>query len=137
MAFEFANARNADHMGPMAMTVGAGTGQFVISVADEFSRYPGGRFRADGDASGEEFRDDYLLPKLRDARDSSGQVTVRLDGVAGYPASFLEEAFGGLVRAGYFSKNDLRSLLKVEAGILFGTYEMLIWKYIDEARAPK
>lgn len=68
----------------------------VINVARQFSRYPAGRYITDGPYSGAAFRDDYLLPALRTGSD----VTVELDGVRGYGSSFLEEAFGGLVRIG-------------------------------------
>jgi len=67
-----------------------------IRVARDFSRYPAGRFRDDGPYSGEAFREDFLLPALH----AGEQVVVDLDGVRGYGSSFLEEAFGGLVRKG-------------------------------------
>ena len=67
----------------------------TISVAKQFSRFPAGRYRTDGDFSGELFRDKLLVPALK----SGDQVVVELDGVAGYGSSFLEEAFGGAVRA--------------------------------------
>ena len=68
----------------------------VINVAHDFSRYPAGRFENDGPYSGQAFRDQLLYPLLR----SGETVTVELDGVRGYGSSFLEEAFGGLVRKG-------------------------------------
>ena len=40
-------------------------------------------------------------------------VTVVMDGVAGYGPSFLEEAFGGLVRKEGFDKQSLESRLKL------------------------
>ena len=67
----------------------------TLSVARQFSRFPGGRFKKISDNSGEAFRDDFLIPAL--AKD--GTVTVDLDGVVGYGSSFLEEVFGGVVRA--------------------------------------
>jgi hypothetical protein len=71
--------------------------QQVINVAKDFSRYPAGRFKTDGPYSGEGFRDQCLVPILK----SSSGATINLDGTRGYGSSFLEEAFGGLVRDGY------------------------------------
>ena len=68
----------------------------TIKVAEEFSRYPAGRFTQDGPYSGEAFRRRFLEPALRSAE----QIVVDMDGARGYGSSFLEEAFGGLVRVG-------------------------------------
>ena len=68
----------------------------TLNVARQFSRFPGGRFKRISENSGEEFRDDYLIPALRS---DGGKVVVELDGVVGYGSSFLEEVFGGVVRA--------------------------------------
>ena len=68
----------------------------TISVAKDFSRYPAGRFREDGPYSGQAFREDFLQGPLQQNED----VEVHLDGTRGYGSSFLEEAFGGLVREG-------------------------------------
>lgn len=68
-----------------------------ISIAREFSRYPAGRVRSDGPFSGEAFRDGWLIPILK----SDDRAVIDLDGVRGYGSSFLEEAFGGLVREGF------------------------------------
>lgn len=67
-----------------------------ISIANDFSRFPAGRYKTDGPYSGEEFREKHLRP----AFSREGKVTVDLDGARGYGSSFLEEAFGGLVRSG-------------------------------------
>lgn len=69
----------------------------VINLARDFSRYPAGRYVNDGPYSGAAFRDNYLIPALK----SGEQLVVELDGVRGYGSSFLEEAFGGLVRNGF------------------------------------
>lgn len=66
----------------------------VVHLATEFSTTPGGRFRTDGPYSGEAFREDVLLPLLREG----AQIVVDLAGTEGFGSSFLEEAFGGLVR---------------------------------------
>ncbi len=69
----------------------------MINIARDFSRAPAGRFVSDGPNSGTRFRNEFLLPALA----SGGAVTIELDGVRAYGSSFLDEAFGGLVRLGY------------------------------------
>lgn len=69
-----------------------------INVADEYTKMPGGRFKSDGEFSGEDFREKYLLPRYIEARKNNEILCVNLDGGYGYGSSFLEEAFGGLVR---------------------------------------
>ncbi|MFI3272329.1 MAG: STAS-like domain-containing protein [Pseudomonadota bacterium] len=71
-----------------------------ISIAQDFSIYPGGRTANDGPYSGAEFRDTYLIPALI----KNEKVEVNLDGTCGYGSSFLEEAFGGLIRSGITSQ---------------------------------
>ena len=78
-----------------------------IIIAEEFSRYPAGRYLVDGDFNGEVFRKNHLVPALNDF----DKVEVVFDGVAGFGSSFLEEAFGGLVRHEGFSKEQLDSKL--------------------------
>lgn len=73
-----------------------------ISVARDFSRFPAGRYYSDGPFSGERFRMEVLLPALKEAE----TVVVDLDGVSGYGSSFLEEAFGGLVREKLVSRSE-------------------------------
>jgi hypothetical protein len=105
----------------------------VIRIARDFTRFPGGRYREDGEYSGEQFREDVLIPALR----GQDRVTVVLDEADGYPSSFLEEAFGGLVRSG-FSRADLERRLSIaNADPHYDTYRMLAEQYIREAvRAP-
>jgi hypothetical protein len=80
----------------------------TIRVATDFSRYPAGRYESDGPFSGERFRNDFLIPELA----KGTTLTIELDGARGYGSSFLEEAFGGLVRAGY-SPKTLRTCLQL------------------------
>lgn len=65
-----------------------------IVFAEDFSRYPAGRFPEDGPYNGTTFRQRLLVPALQ----NFDKVEVIFDGVAGFASSFLEEAFGGLVR---------------------------------------
>lgn len=67
-----------------------------IDVCEEFTDAPGPRFKSFGKFSGEEFREDFLIPKLEEAIDKKDILEINLDGTYGYPTSFLEEAFGGL-----------------------------------------
>lgn len=71
--------------------------QPVINVARDFSKYPAGRYLEDGPASGQQFRDKYLIPTLKESK----TLAIELDGTRGYGSSFLEEAFGGAVREGF------------------------------------
>ncbi|EGR2272141.1 STAS-like domain-containing protein [Vibrio parahaemolyticus] len=67
---------------------------FDLKVTD-FTKYPGPRYKSLGPNSGEEFRERFLIEALK----KDPEVQVNLDGVLGYGSSFLEEIFGGLVRA--------------------------------------
>ena len=64
-----------------------------FNLCREFSDAPGGRYRQQGDFSGQEFREDFLIPLLKQS-----DLIVDLDGALGLPASFLDEAFGELAR---------------------------------------
>ena len=105
----------------------------TISIAKDFSRFPAGRFCIDGKASGEAFRKKHLVPALNSYR----EVVVDFDGVAGFGSSFLEESFGGLMRAERFDSDHLEKHLK-----LFTTesdledYTKLAWRYIRDAASP-
>lgn len=103
--------------------------EHTIEIARDFSKYPAGRYRKNSDSSGEEFRDRLLIPALR----KGGLVRIGFRGAAGYPASFVEEAFGGLVRAG-FSASDLEARLALDAGEpAYEVYVTQAWQYIREA----
>lgn len=68
----------------------------VIDVATQFDPYPFGRYPKHGPFNGERFREELLLPPLRKGE----TVVVDLTHTIGAAASFLEESFGGLLRAG-------------------------------------
>jgi hypothetical protein len=102
----------------------------TINIATDFSEFPAGRYKDQGPASGEEFRERILKVVLQ----SSDYVHVVLDGAKGYGSSFLEEAFGGLIRKKYFTLNDLKKRLSIEAkDAAYQHYIKAIWEYIQEA----
>ena len=68
------------------------------SIAQDFTRTPGPRFRSEGKFSGEEFRQEFLEKWFAEARQQGAKLFIDLDGGYGYAQSFIEEAFGGLAR---------------------------------------
>jgi len=104
----------------------------IIKISQDFSEVPLGRYKDDGDFNGERFREEFLLPALR-ANDS---VTVDINDLEGLGSSFLEEAFGGLVRKGYFSEKELiKKLAIIHADRPpYPTYNRLIWSHIEKAQ---
>lgn len=110
----------------------------TISIASDFSDVPAGRHRVDGPWSGEAFREDLLAPAIEQAIAEGDTVSVDLDGVEGFGSSFLDEAFGGLVRYGYASSSQLRAVLTIrhsERGL--SLYESQIWEYVSANEADR
>lgn len=107
----------------------------LLRVSD-YVKAPGFRLQSDGPNSGEWFRDTILLPALKKAIADHEKLTVQLDGVAGYGSSFLEEAFGGLVRNRLVKATDLdRYLIVVPGSPLFQTYRDLVYRFISRAES--
>jgi hypothetical protein len=75
--------------------------EHMISVARDFSRTPGPRYVRQGNWSGEKFR-----KRLEEELRQYERVVVDLDGTRGYGSSFLDEAFGGLVREGVLTREE-------------------------------
>jgi hypothetical protein len=80
----------------------------TINIGKDFSRYPVGRTREDGESNGERFREDFLRPALVQV----DVVNIEFDDALGYNSSFLEEVFGGLIRNG-FTKEHLANKIKL------------------------
>lgn len=99
----------------------------VIDIPTEFSDTPGGRTRSDGPATGERFREDFLVPALK----TGGTVEVMMDGALGYGTSFLEEAFGGLVRVHGYSAAELHRRLVVSTSNEI--WSTAVWRFINRA----
>lgn len=84
-----------------------------ISVG-EFSKTPYGRYEKDGKYNAAEFRDSKLVPALNDP--TIQIINIYLDTVEEgyeYGSSFLEEAFGGLVRKCGFSAAEVNKKLNI------------------------
>lgn len=77
-----------------------------IKVAEDFTEIPGARYESQGEFSGEKFRETILYPKFIEALEKKENLVIDLDGGYGYGSSFLEEAFGGLVRKLKEEKNE-------------------------------
>ena len=102
-----------------------------INIGKDFSDTPWGRYPDDGPVSGERFREEILKPSLKEYH----EITVCIDDAEGYGSSFLDEAFGGLVRKGYYTAEELKDVLKIECDDPdYAIYRDLIWKYISEAK---
>lgn len=103
-----------------------------IRVGEDFSPDPAGRYRTDGDGSGEAFREDCLRPLF----ESEGKVEVVIDdGVEGYGSSFLVEGFAGLVKYGYITNEELLRRIKIlYTDDDFEFYKKKIIEYIKQAK---
>lgn len=83
----------------------------TVSIAKDFTRFPSGRYKRNGSTSGEAFRERFLEEPLR----RGDRIVVQFDGTVGYGSSFLEEAFGGLVRGLKMPPERVLSLLTFES----------------------
>jgi hypothetical protein len=105
----------------------------ITVVVTDFSKTPSGRYPKDGPDNGQSFREKFLAPAFAKYR----HVTVRLDGAAGFPSSFLDEAFGGLVRKAGYSSSDLHQRMSIECHEAeLQRYVPLVWRYVDRADTP-
>lgn len=106
----------------------------TYSIAREFSMTPGGRFKKHGPYSGEAFRDGVLRDLLQRAINSGDRLVVELDGTAGYGSSFLEEAFGGLIRLSMFDREQVSRHLELRAkDPLYEIYRISANRYMENA----
>lgn len=99
-----------------------------ILISKEFSKTPFGRYYTDGPNSAERFRKEFLVPAFK--KDSI--VEVDFSGIAlGIGSSFLEEAFGGLVRKEGIEKSFIKKNLTIKSEMPF--YKEQIARFIDKA----
>lgn len=84
-----------------------------IKFVDIYTDTPGNRYRKDGKFSGEEFRDDILIPCLIECVKKGEKLYLDLDGAYGYPPGFIDEVFGGLVRMNVFKTRTIKETLVI------------------------
>ncbi|MBJ8442217.1 STAS-like domain-containing protein [Acinetobacter junii] len=84
---------------------------YYIDIAEKFSDSPSGRYVDDGDFCGEIFLKEYLLPNIHKYK----KIVLDFSNVLGYGSSFLEEAFGGLVRETGMSKAEFESHVEIKS----------------------
>jgi hypothetical protein len=101
----------------------------TLRVAEDFTPFPFGRYRSEGEYSGEAFRDDILWPLL-----SKGQsVEVNLDDVeGGLGSSFLEEVFGGIIRKYGYTPARLKAQVTISSDEDPELVERT-WEYVERA----
>lgn len=102
----------------------------VINIAKDFSETPGARSREDGKYSGEEFREEVLIPKFLEAKEKKEKLLIDFDGGYGYLISFLEEAFGGLARK--FGSKEVIQILEFKSDEEIALIDRVI-TYIENA----
>lgn len=100
-----------------------------VNIAKQFTKMPGGRYVRLGPFSGEEFRKSFLVGPLHEGK----TVVVELDGVRGYGSSFLEEAFGGVVRELHLDTTDALRRIQVVSSV--ESWKLDVEDYIRNAQA--
>ena len=110
--------------------------EILINIAEEFSAYPIGRDESDSEKNnGQRFRREFLLPKLKDAEENHRIVVISFEGVESFGSSFLEEAFGGLVREDGWTSEKIKKFLRITydwSG--YKRFERRMWDYIEAAK---
>ena len=106
----------------------------TLNIGKDFSPDPSGRFKTDGDSSGEKFREDFFKQKVTDLNYKETLTIILDDGVEGYGSSFLVEGFAGMVKYGYITKDKLLEKIKFAyTDNDFEFYEERIKDYIKQA----
>lgn len=80
----------------------------------DFNPKPYGRFPKHGEGCGENYREKVLVPALH----KYDKVHVNLTGYNRYGRSFLDEAFGGLIRESEFTGAQIHSKLSYSHDLL-------------------
>ena len=105
-----------------------------IVLANLYGPFLGARFREDGEASGQEFREDYILPALHKLADGQ-RLVINIDATSP-SASFLEECFGGLIRVEGLERDLILAKIVIEAeSEAAQEFKKLAMTFIDEAEA--
>ena len=107
-----------------------------LNIAKTFSPMAVGRYRKDNPHSGEVFREEHLTSMLRRAVQEHDILEVDLEGMRGLSASFLDEAFGGLVRSGEWTAKQVLEFVRfVPEDTYFDPYIKNVKDFIRDADA--
>ncbi|MGD9637932.1 MAG: STAS-like domain-containing protein [Alphaproteobacteria bacterium] len=101
----------------------------TISIAQDFSPEPAGRYESDGIFNGEKFRNNFLTPNLKDK--NIIELEINLDDLEGVGSSFWDEAFAGLILVNQMKYEEIKQKLKLTCKD--NSICDLIWSYIKEA----
>jgi hypothetical protein len=107
----------------------------TLNIGKDFSPDPIGRFRSDGNRSGETFREDYFKKALEGLDPGEKLEIILDDGVESYGSSFLSEGFAGMVKYGFITSEEL--LAKIEINYTnedFEFFKKKILEYIAKAK---
>ncbi|HHE3620732.1 TPA: DUF4325 domain-containing protein [Pasteurella multocida] len=110
-----------------------------INVVKDFSKSPYARYSYEilpdqEDTSGQRFRIDFLAPRLKDSITKKEKLMVILTGYNRYARSFIDEAFGGLIREEHIQYADIKKYLVIVHDDLPSIVD-LCWSRIEKAKA--
>jgi hypothetical protein len=108
----------------------------VIRISEAYSKTPGPRYIIEGPFSGEKLRQEILLSRIVSAIEGNGKILIDLDGTAGYGTSFLEEAFGGLLRVNNIPYEQLEKTLEFKSDEEPYLIQD-VWEYMKDAHDKK
>lgn len=104
-----------------------------FDVGNQYNHRPMGRSPEDGRHNGERFRLEFLI-KFLNQLEQGQKIVLDFDNVSLAGSSFLEEAFGGLVRVHNFTPQQLsESIVIKHEPELNEVFKDRIEKYIKEA----
>lgn len=105
----------------------------TITVINDFSKKPYGRYESDGgNDCGYLFRKNKLVPALK----KHEKVHVVLTGYNRYGRSFIDEAFGGLIREDGYTLDYLKAHLSYEHADV-KSIEALVTERLEAAEADR
>ena len=111
---------------------GAAAKTKTLKIAEDFSRTPFGRYRSDGGASAEAFRDDLLVPKIQEAMDNGEKLVVSFDGLEELGPAFLNEVFAGMIHKKIYTSEQLHDAIDLQpVESFFAPYIRVTWECID------
>jgi hypothetical protein len=105
-----------------------------LHIGRDFSKFAQTRYRKDGSESGEEFREERLVPALEQAITANRQLTVVID--VSCSGAFLHEAFAKLSGHGFSRHQVSQHLALTTSEAHMGHYSVLALRYIREGYEP-